>query len=111
MGCADARCPLCPMSLKNETNMNRTKLDVYSPEVVVTRRARVLEPSHTRAVYQLRRLVWTARVSMVDFDRLRQVVDIEAYLYYLDWRTRRSFELNCLCFRFDIKFRARWPSR
>eukprot|EP00903_Cladosiphon_okamuranus_P018838 g17327.t1 len=35
----------------------RPKLDVYSPEILTARRTRILEPSHTRAVYQLRRFV------------------------------------------------------
>eukprot|EP00752_Nemacystus_decipiens_P001662 g1614.t1 len=35
----------------------RTKLDIYSAEVPVRRRARILEPTHTKAVYQLRRFV------------------------------------------------------
>lgn len=35
----------------------RWKLDLYSTEVAIQRRERVLEPAHTMAIYQLRRFV------------------------------------------------------
>ncbi|CAM9320048.1 unnamed protein product [Pylaiella littoralis] len=44
----------------------RWKLDLYAQEVSVERRERILEPAHTKAIYQLRRFVARIKRDMED---------------------------------------------